>query len=34
VVWPQIEDVEDEPYKLFEESLKKGYVTVLELERK
>jgi hypothetical protein len=29
-VKPQIEDALDEPYNLFEESFKKGYVTVFE----
>ena len=31
MVEPQIEDVVDEPYFLFVESFKKGYVTVYEL---
>ncbi len=33
-VQPQIEDVLDEPYNLFTESFKKGYVTVFELPSK
>ncbi len=33
VVQPQIEDVVDEPYYLFTESFKKGYVTVFILPR-
>jgi hypothetical protein len=33
VVWPQIEEVADEPYYLFKESSKNGYVRVFELPR-